>query len=97
MLPPDGLIALALFPAFLPRSDPPICIIIVGIGSASLPVHLALEASLFVGVGREFLAECHQFSLAISGNKSKRLGADIQTNDVGSCLLVLWLRERMTL
>src|SRR5215471_2280870 len=49
VLPPGGFVPLALFPTPAALFDPTVFIIMVGIIGPTLPIHLALQLSLFAG------------------------------------------------
>jgi hypothetical protein len=60
VLPPCSFVPFTLFPTqtrFAVLLDTPLLIVVLWIISAALPVHLALQATLFPGVGCQFLAK----------------------------------------
>ena len=67
--PPGGLVAFAAFPdeLFLAALfDAPLCVVIVGIGCASLPIDPARHAADGLGIGHQFLTELHEMRLALT-------------------------------
>src|SRR5258708_4884813 len=100
VLSPGCFVPLALVPAQAGVSvlfDTTQLIIVFGIVCASLPLHLALQAPFFAGIGGQFLTEGHELGFAFAWHHGKRLGANIQTDDIGTTFLVLGLGECMAL
>ena len=90
VLPPGSLVPLALFPTqtrFAVLLHAPLLIVILWMRSVALPVHLALQATLFPGVGCQFIAKRDEIGFALPWHD---LGANIQANGAFAHFFVLW-------
>src|SRR5215471_503892 len=100
VLPPARFVPLALFPeqaGFTVFLNAPQLIIVLRVIGATLPLHLALQSPLFAGIGGQFLAERDQVRFSLLWHNGERRWADIKTDDIGSCLRMLWLEEGVPL
>ena len=78
VLPPGRFVPLALFPAQASLAvllDTPLLVVVLWIIGAALPLHLALQASFFPGIGCQFLTERDQIGFALAWHNRQRLGA----------------------
>ena len=92
VLSPGRFVPLALFPAQAGGAvllDTALFVEVVGIISAALAIHFALQAPFFPGIRGQFLAERDQVGFALTWHNRERGRADIQSDDVvlhSSCL-----------
>ena len=100
VLPPGRFVPLTLFPAqagFTVLPNAPQRIIVLRVIGTTLPLHLALQAPLFAGIGGQFLAERDQVRFSLLWYNGERRWADIQADEIASCLRMLWLEEGVPL
>ena len=77
VLPPCSFVPCTLFPTltrFTVLLDTPLLIVVLWISSAALPSILALQATLFPGVGCQFLAKRDEIGFALPWHDRQRLG-----------------------
>ncbi len=99
VLSPGRLVSLAFLPVqarFACFFDTSLLIVVLRIGGPTLAVHLALQATLFPGVGCQFLAKRDQIGFARTSDNGKRLRANIQADDVLTHFFMLGFDESMT-
>src|SRR6266567_3539181 len=85
MLSPGRFVPLALFPVQADRAvflDASFLVVVLWIIGTSLSIHLALEASFFAGIRREFLAERDESRFTLLWHNSQRRWSDIQAYGV---------------